>query len=115
VNEVVSFVGSFDSRSDGLSEFLHVHHVMYTVHMKVNATEFRRDLFKLLERTLQGEALEVAYKGATVHVAAGAGRSKLARARRQHALLVDPDEIVGSDKKLMARLESEWRKERAKL
>src|SRR5690349_16397236 len=93
----------------------HVHGVMYTVHMNVNATEFRKDLFKLLERALGGEAVEVAYKGATVRVAASSGQSKLARARRQHALISDPDAIVGSDRKLMAKLEAEWRKEWGKL
>jgi len=94
---------------------LTVHTLMYAVHMNVNATEFRKDLFKLLERALQGELVEVAYKGATLRVAAGGGQSKLARARRQHALVGDPDAIVGSDKKLMAKLESEWRKESGKL
>ena len=35
--------------------------------------------------------------------------SKLARAKRQHALLVDPDSIVASDAELMTELEAGWR------
>lgn len=83
--------------------------------MKVTATDFRKDLFKLLERVLQGEEVEVAYKGATVHVAANGGHSKLARAKRQHALLSDPESIVHTDRKLMRSLESEWSKEWGKM
>ena len=79
--------------------------------MRVTATEFRRDLFKLLERVLQGEAVEVVYKGCAVNVAAHSGHAKLARAKRQHALIGDPDAIVHTDKKLMTHIESEWRKE----
>lgn len=88
---------------------------MYTVHMRVTATQFRKDLFKLMERALQGEAVEVAYKGSTVRVASGGSHSKLGRAKRQHALIGDPDAIVHTDKKLIASLESEWRKESSRM
>ena len=83
--------------------------------MRVTATQFRKDLFKLLEQALQGETVEVAYKGSTVRVSASGSTSKLGRARRQHALIGDPDAIVHTDKKLMARLESKWRKESSRL
>ncbi|MBZ5576046.1 MAG: hypothetical protein LAP40_05745 [Acidobacteriia bacterium] len=81
----------------------------------MTATEFRKDLFKIMERALQGEPVEVAYKGATVHVAASGATTKLGRAKRQHALIADPDAIVPTDKKLMTALEAKWRKERSKL
>jgi antitoxin (DNA-binding transcriptional repressor) of toxin-antitoxin stability system len=79
--------------------------------MRVTATEFRKDLFKLLGRALEGEDVEVVYKGSTVRIAANGGHSKLARAKRQHALVSHPDAIVHTDKKLMARLEAQWRKD----
>ena len=83
--------------------------------MKVTATEFRKDLFKLLERVLAGEELEVVYKRATVRVGANGRHSKLGRAKRQHALISEPEAIVQTDKKLMASLEAEWRKEWRKM
>jgi len=83
--------------------------------MKVTATAFRKDLFKLLDRALHGEKVEVVYKGSTVHIAANGGHSKLGRAKRQHALVGPPDAIVHTDKKLIARLEAEWRKERRQM
>jgi len=82
--------------------------------MQVTATEFRKDLFKLLERALQGEPVDVLYKGSALHVATAGARSKLGRAKRQHALICDPDAIVHTDKKLMAALESKWRKEKGR-
>ena len=88
---------------------------MYTVHMRVTATQFRKDLFKLMERTLHGEAVEVSYKGSTVRVSASGSHSKLARAKRQHALIGDPDAIIHTDQKLMTGLESEWRKEASRM
>ena len=41
--------------------------------------------------------------------------SKLARAKRRRALLCDPDSIVHSDKKLLAGMQAEWRKDWEKL
>ncbi len=79
--------------------------------MKLTATEFRKSLFPLLERALHGETVEVVYRGAIVKLVPSQSASKLARAKRQHALLCDPDSIVQSDRALMAEMESEWRKD----
>jgi hypothetical protein len=83
--------------------------------MRLTATEFRKDLFKVLDQATKGETVEVVYKGATLHVSATDTHSKLARAKRQHSLVSDPDSIVHTDKKLMAALESKWRKEHSRL
>lgn len=77
--------------------------------MKLTATEFRKSLFPLLEKALHGESVEVSYKGATVKLVPSQSSSKLARAKRQHALVCDPESIVHSDKELMAEMEAEWR------
>jgi hypothetical protein len=37
--------------------------------------------------------------------------SKLARAKRQHAIVGDPDDLVGPGRDLQTRLESEWTKD----
>jgi antitoxin (DNA-binding transcriptional repressor) of toxin-antitoxin stability system len=75
------------------------------------ATEFRKRLFPVLERALRGETIEVVYRGAIVKLVPGQSASKLARAKRQHALLCDPDSIVHTDRALMAELEAERRKD----
>jgi antitoxin (DNA-binding transcriptional repressor) of toxin-antitoxin stability system len=79
--------------------------------MTVTATEFRKNLFSLLEHVLHGETLEVRYKGSLVRIAPASSGSKLARAKRQKTLLCDPDEIVHTDRKLAARMESAWNKD----
>ena len=83
--------------------------------MKLTATEFRKNTFQVLERALQGETVEVQYKGSTVKLVAGQPASKLARAKRQHALLCDPDVIIESDKAVMSKMEAGWRKDWSKL
>ena len=62
---------------------------MYTRSVKLTATEFRKRLFPLLERVLRGETVEVVYKGHTLKIVPVQPTSKLARAKRRHALLAD--------------------------
>jgi antitoxin (DNA-binding transcriptional repressor) of toxin-antitoxin stability system len=71
------------------------------------ATEFRKNLFTLLERVAHGETVEVSYKKAVIRLSAQGVSSKLSRAKRQHALLVDPQSIVHSDDELVNEMESE--------
>lgn len=81
----------------------------------MNATDLRKHLFQVLDRTLQGEAIEITYKGAKIRLTPPEGGSKLARAVRRHSLLVDPQSIVESDTELMAELEKGWRRDDKKL
>ena len=74
----------------------------------MTATAMRKELFHVLDRALQGETVEIAYKGSTLRVTAPSDGSKLARAVRRHALLVDPQSIVESDNALMADLDHQW-------
>jgi antitoxin (DNA-binding transcriptional repressor) of toxin-antitoxin stability system len=77
----------------------------------LNATEFRKNLFRVLDRALQGEAVEITYKGAKLRLTPPPDQSKLACAVRRHALLVDPQSIVEADASLMADLEKGWRQD----
>jgi antitoxin (DNA-binding transcriptional repressor) of toxin-antitoxin stability system len=83
----------------------------YNVHMKVNATEFRKNLFQLLEQARGGDAVEVSYKGSELRLTAVGSGSKLARAKRQHAIVGDPRALASSDGELMAEFEREWEKD----
>jgi antitoxin (DNA-binding transcriptional repressor) of toxin-antitoxin stability system len=92
-----------------------VHLTQYNVHMKVTATQFRKNLFTILERAVQGEAIDVTYKGSVVRVTPSISSSKLARAKRQDTLLCDPDSIVQSDRKLIEEMDTEWTKDWEKI
>ena len=78
--------------------------------MTLTATDLRKNLFQILERAAQGENVEVLYKGSVVNLSASVS-SKLARAKRQHAIVGDPDSLVSSDPALVAEMESEWQKD----
>ena len=79
--------------------------------MRLKATEFRKNLFAVLEKALAGEAVEVVYKGSSLRISGAGASSKLARAKRQDYFLCDPDSIVSSDKELLAEFEKQWDKE----
>lgn len=81
----------------------------------ITATEFRKNLFTLLDRVTQGDTVEVNYKSAVISLSVPASGSKLARAKRQHALLADPDSIVHSDEQLVGEMESEAERDWAKM
>ena len=82
--------------------------------MAVTATQLRKQLFRTLDRALQGETVEITYKGATILLKT-TGASKLARAVRRPTILVNPDELVESDANLMTELEQKWATEAATL
>jgi antitoxin (DNA-binding transcriptional repressor) of toxin-antitoxin stability system len=88
---------------------------VYIWFVQLTATDFRKNMFQALERALQGEAVEITYKGAKLRLAPPPDQSKLARATRRHALLVEPHSIVESDSDLMATLTKSWKKDDAKL
>ncbi len=77
----------------------------------MTATVMRKNLFQVLDRALQGETVEIVYKGSKLLVISPAAGSKLSRAVRRHALLVDPQSIVESDTALMADLERQWKQD----
>jgi prevent-host-death family protein len=76
--------------------------------MELKATEFRKDLFKVLDSALHGEPVEISYKGSKLRLVPPSGGSKLSAAVRRHALLVEPRSIVESDLDLMSDLEKQW-------
>lgn len=78
--------------------------------MAVTATQFRKELFVTLDRAVQGETVEILYKGTTILLKTAA-TSKLARAIRRPTILVNPDELVESDANLMTELEQKWAEE----
>jgi len=77
----------------------------------MTATSMRRNLFQVLDRALNGETVEIAYKGSTLRITSASAGPKLARAVRRHALLVDPQAIVETNTALMADLRRRWKRD----
>jgi len=89
-----------------------VHSEVYTVHMEMNATQFRKSLFQTLERALEGEPVSITYKGARLRVVPTKKISKLARAvRLDDVMLVPWESIIGPDQDLMRELDEKFSKE----
>jgi antitoxin (DNA-binding transcriptional repressor) of toxin-antitoxin stability system len=84
---------------------------MYNEAMETNATEFRRNLFQLMDRALQGELVEITWRGSKLRLSPPPGASKLSRAVRRHALQVDPASIIESDPELMAEFRKGWKRD----
>ena len=75
--------------------------------MAVSATQLRKDLFQTLDRALQGETIDVSYKGETILLKPKSG-ARLAKLVRRDTLMVNPDLIVESDRSLLVELEHKW-------
>jgi hypothetical protein len=76
--------------------------------MKYTATELRKTLFTALDKAASGEPVEIQYKGKNFRLTADLSGSKLARIKRQYALLVPPESIADSDPEMLAEMEAEW-------
>jgi antitoxin (DNA-binding transcriptional repressor) of toxin-antitoxin stability system len=84
---------------------------LYNNFVETNATEFRRNLFQMMDRALRGELVEITWRGSKLRLTPPPGGSKLSRAVRRHALQVDPASIVESDSKLMAEFNRAWKRD----
>lgn len=98
-------------KPDCTLELKNVQSWVYNISVETNATEFRRNLFQLMDRALQGELVEITWRGSKLRLSPPPGGSKLSRAVRRHALQVDPAAIVESDPKLMAELNKSWKRD----
>jgi antitoxin (DNA-binding transcriptional repressor) of toxin-antitoxin stability system len=73
--------------------------------MQVTSTEFRKNLFQIVDRALQGELIEVAHKGRLVRLVPGEVPTKMAR-------LIPRDTVCGTMADLdqaQAELDAEMR------
>lgn len=87
-----------------------VHSKVYTVRMEMNATAFRKSLFRTLDRALEGEPLFVTYKGARVHIVPTKKTSKLARLVKHDTIVGDDESIMGPHAEVMRLWEEKWKK-----
>lgn len=82
--------------------------------MTVTITEFRKNVFELVERALKGELIEVSHKGRLVRLMAEAenSTSKLARLVTRNTVVGSFEELEEAQRNLQtenrARWEAKW-------
>ena len=76
--------------------------------MKVTSTEFRKNLFQLVERALQGEFVEVAHKGRIVRLVPGDKPSKLARLILRDTICGTLADLEKAQSELDAEMRNAW-------
>ena len=75
--------------------------------MKATATQLRKTLFTTLDKVIDGEPVEIDYKGKKIQIQAVPGGSKLERMVRRDAIVGDPD-FTETSREILAEMEAEW-------
>jgi prevent-host-death family protein len=80
--------------------------------MRVSSTEFRKNLFQIVERVLQGELVEVAHKGRLIRLVPQNKPTKLSRLTQRETISGTFEELELAQRQLeeeiRASLESNW-------
>jgi prevent-host-death family protein len=78
--------------------------------MKVTSTEFRKNLFQIVERAMQGEFIEVLHKGRVVRLVPGDRASKVSRLIRRATINGTPEDLQRGQEQLDAEVRASWEK-----
>ncbi len=78
--------------------------------MKVTSTEFRENLFQIVERAIQGEFVEVLHKERVVRFVPGEKASKLSRLVRRATINGTPEDLQRGQGQLDAEMRTSWEK-----
>ena len=80
--------------------------------MTVSITEFRKNVFELVERALNGELIEVSHKGKLVRLtpAPGLRASKLNRLISRNTVIGSFDELEAAQRDLEKEVRAAWEK-----
>ena len=82
--------------------------LMVRLAMKVTSTEFRKNLFQIVERSLQGEFVEVAHKGRLVRLVPGDKPSKMARLIARDTITGTLADLEQAQNELDSQMRSSW-------
>jgi len=81
--------------------------------MTVTVTDFRKNLFQIMDRVLQGEFVEVLHKGSSIRLTSPEPKSKLDRLVKRKTLLCRPDELEKVRRELKKEMrdamEKDWK------
>jgi prevent-host-death family protein len=76
--------------------------------VKVSSTEFRKNLFQLVDRALQGEFVEVAHKGRLIRLVPADQPSKLTRLIPRDTICGTLDDLDAAQKQLDSEMHQAW-------
>jgi antitoxin (DNA-binding transcriptional repressor) of toxin-antitoxin stability system len=80
--------------------------------MTVTTTEFRKNLFQLVERALNGELIEIVHKDRRIRLTPAEPASKLSRLVARDTLNCSPDELDqvlrAQDNEIRQNWEAKW-------
>ena len=80
--------------------------------MTVTVTDFRKNLFQLVERAMNGELIEIVHKNRTIRLAPTEPNSKLSRLVKRDTLNCTPDEfdqaVRVQDEEIRRAWEQKW-------
>ena len=82
--------------------------------MRVPITKFRQQLFRLVERAMEGERLEFIHKGVVFQVVPERRPSKLAKLTGQPVVAPGGD-LARASRDLLREMEAEWEKDWSEL
>ncbi|MBL8175393.1 MAG: hypothetical protein JNK48_12035 [Bryobacterales bacterium] len=78
----------------------------------LTATTFRKTMFKTMDKAIGGEPVTILYRGVPLMLfSKQTAPSKLERAVKRNALVVDPDAIIHTGAELQEELETKWKQE----
>jgi prevent-host-death family protein len=76
--------------------------------MKVTSTEFRKNLFQIVERAMQGEFVEVAHKGRLVRLVPVEKPSKMSRLIQRDTIRGTLEDLDHGQRQLDAEMLTSW-------
>ena len=76
--------------------------------MKVTSTEFRKNMFQLVERVLQGELVEIVHKGRLVRLVPEVQPSKMSRLVQRDTINGTPEDLELAQQELDDEMRTAW-------
>jgi antitoxin (DNA-binding transcriptional repressor) of toxin-antitoxin stability system len=76
--------------------------------MTITATAFRKNLFQLVERALNGELIEIVHKNRTIRLAPTEPKSKMSRLVQRDTVNCTPDEFDRADRAQDEEMRQQW-------
>jgi antitoxin (DNA-binding transcriptional repressor) of toxin-antitoxin stability system len=80
----------------------------YTGVVKVTSTEFRKNLFQIVERAIQGEFVEVLHKGRVVRLVPGDRPSKISRLIQRDTIHGTLEDLDRGQQQLDDEMRTSW-------
>ena len=78
--------------------------------MKVTSTEFRKHMFQLVERVLQGELVEIMHKGRLVRLVPEERPTKMSRLVQRDTINGTPEDLELAQQELDDEMRTAWTK-----